>query len=69
MTRKPVKIILSYFQAHGFVFVGGELVDDEEAIAAGKEGAKKPNSAAILSQKAAAMLEKCGEGSLEGRLR
>jgi len=55
--------------AHGFVFVGGELVDDEEAIAAGKEGAKKPNSAAILSQKAAAMLEKCGEGSLEGRLR
>lgn len=55
--------------AHGFVFVGGELVDDVEAIAAGREGAKKPNSAAILSQKAAAMLEKCGEGSLEGRLR
>merc|ERR1719173_364504 len=55
--------------AHGFVFVGGELVDDVEAIAARKEGAKKPNSAAILSQKAAAMLEKCGEGSLEGRLR
>lgn len=55
--------------AHGFVFVGGELVDDVEAIAAGREGAQKPNSAAILSQKAAAMLEKCGEGSLEGRLR
>lgn len=55
--------------AHGFVFVGGELVDDVEAIAAGKEGAQKPNSAAILSAKAAAMLEKCGEGSLEGRLR
>jgi hypothetical protein len=51
------------------VFVGGELVDDEEAIQAGIEGAKKPGAAAILSQKAAALLEKCGEGSLEGRLR
>merc|ERR1719435_815197 len=55
--------------AHGFVFVGGELIDDEEAVAAGREGAQKPNAAAILSAKAAAMLEKCGEGSLEGRLR
>merc|ERR1719383_948138 len=45
------------------------MEEQEERTAEYQRLAKEPNSAAILSQKAAAMLEKCGEGSLEGRLR